>query len=209
MTFEVSDCVYLVTWIVFIFWEISPMRRESTEWYTTEAKSASTFNVPWAVFPFVWLVLKAALVASIYLFLRFSVSVEDWTFLTVYVAFVVNIFMAKTWSLLFFEMRAPVASFFVAIALWLTAVLVLVVMIVAGVVTNNLGTLWYAPMILYCPYVAWLTFAVILNMDWISVKSLPGQDDGLQIRFKTSMGLGAGEAKRHAHRHHLADSINV
>lgn len=194
MTFEVSDCTYLVTWIVFIFWEMAPSRRDTATWYKKESARLGTFQIPSYVFPLVWFFLKAMLVASIFLYLKFSALSTDWTFLTVYVIFVVNVLMAKTWSLLFFEMRMATAALAVAFLLWATAVTVLIVMILAGVVTGNTGTLWAIPMALYIPYVAWLTFAVILNMDWCRAEN--GGELGFSFGFRFS-------TNKHRNKHTL------
>ncbi len=142
------------------------MRRKDQEWYREEGTRIQAVRVPGIVFPVVWFILKSLLVVSIFLFLKFSASADDWTFLAVYVTFVVNVLMAKVWPLLFFSLRRPIPALVVAMLLLVSSILVLIFMIAAGAVTGNTGALWAIPMGLYIPYVAWLTFALYLNANW-------------------------------------------
>ncbi len=167
MTFENFDCVALVTWIIFIFWEIFPMSQDSTEWYKKESRSLQMCRVPQQVFPIAWFLLKSMLVPSIFLFLKFSIDSEHWAFLTVYIVFVINILVAKTWTLLFFTLRKPRLALVVALILAATSLVVLIAMIVGR---DNTGDLWALPLGLYIPYVLWLCFAVVLNINWIIKK---------------------------------------
>jgi hypothetical protein len=174
MTFDNSDVVALVAWMTFVLFEMHAMSPKDVAWYRKNAQNI-TYSLPSWVFPLAWTILKGLLIASNYLFFKYSVSTTHWSFVAVFVLTVVNIVLAKTWSVVFWSMRLikPVEelrrraamAWVIAMVIFATAVAVLVMMGVAA--NQNLsGGQPYLPMGLYIAYPVWLLVAVVLNGAW-------------------------------------------
>jgi tryptophan-rich sensory protein len=123
------------------------------------------------VFPPLWTVLKGLITASIFVYLKslstVAVDAVDSRYLAVYILFVINVIMAKTWTLLFFKLRYTHFALVNAFVLAGTAIAITVLM---GVSSDIVGDIWPVPMSLFIPYAVWLTFAVFLNYDWLRME---------------------------------------
>jgi tryptophan-rich sensory protein len=174
MTFSVADGSQLVVWIIFVFWEpYGSIGNKARDWYTKRSGGLKGYIVPWYIFPFVWTILKGLIVASIFLFFKSltqaAVDAVDYRYLTVYILFVVNVLIAKLWTVLFFKYRLTRAAFWVAFIIFATAVVVVVFM---GISSDIIVDIAYLSMALYIPYVAWLAFALYLNYNWLRMEEV-------------------------------------
>lgn len=166
MTFEYVDVASLIVWIIFVTWQRWPLSRDDVKWYERHLPNLNYVRVPSIVFPIVWTILHILVIASHFLYFHFaSASAEDWHFITVMVLSIVNLILAQYWTFFFFTMRRLTIGFGIAILLFCTA---LVNVIIMGLSDGIVGTLWPLPMALYIPYVIWLAFACLLNYDWMT-----------------------------------------
>ena len=120
-----------------------------TDWYPSLAKPP--FNPPAWVFGPVWTALYATMGVALYLVWR-----EGWPrpdVRTAMILFAVQLVLNGLWSVLFFGLRSPALAFAEILVLWaaiaVTAAAFRTVVPVAGA--------------LMVPYLAWVTFAAILN----------------------------------------------
>jgi tryptophan-rich sensory protein len=122
-------------------------------WYAT-IKKPSIAPPNWVFAP-VWTILFLLMGIAAYLVWR-----QGWSnpqVRTAVVIFLIHLIVNILWSAVFFGLRAPMAAFFVIIALWL---LILVIIILFANITVTAG-------ILLIPYLLWVSFASVLNfMLW-------------------------------------------
>ena len=122
-------------------------------WYAT-IKKPSIAPPDWVFAP-VWTILFLLMGIAAYLVWR-----QGWSnpqVRTAVVIFLIHLIVNILWSAVFFGLRAPMAAFFVIIALWL---LILVIIILFANITVTAG-------ILLIPYLLWVSFASVLNfMLW-------------------------------------------
>jgi len=172
MIFDINAATHLVAWIVFVFWNPLYVSRKAYAWYNEkyEEGKVNQFGVAPSTFGVVWFLLDALRVAFIYLFMYMTIDISNYVFVTVFVLFVVNELVRKTWSHVFFNMRAPGLALVIALFLWASAVAIAVLV---GI-TDNLGINATTPdnfkwmiFTFYMLYVLWLTFAVLLNNEWL------------------------------------------
>jgi len=164
--FAYVDVASLLAWIIFVTWQQWPLSRKDIVWY----EKGGHARVPSYVFPIVWSILHALVVASHFLYFHFaSDSTGDWKFITSLVLSIVNLLLAQYWTFFFFKMRTIRIAFIVALLLLATAAANVTIM---GLSADIVGSLWALPMALYIPYVMWLAFACFLNYDWIKYYSV-------------------------------------
>lgn len=118
-------------------------------WYRSLTKPA--FAPPNWIFAPVWTILFLLMGIALYLVWKqgWNTPAVRGAMILFFVHLVVNIL----WSAVFFGLRAPLAGFFVIIALWF---LILLTMIYFSNVSKPAG-------ILLIPYISWVSFASILN----------------------------------------------
>jgi tryptophan-rich sensory protein len=189
MIFDVNAATYLVAWSVFVFWDPLWVSRGAYAWYNEKYDEGkiSQFGVAPETFGWVWFFLDCLRVVFIYLFMHMTIDVSRYVFITVFVLFVVNELVRKTWSHVFFNLRQPGLALFIALFLWATAVTIVVLV---GI-TDNLGLDATTPdnfkwMIFsfYMLYVLWLTYAVLLNNEW-----LQSENGGWRFNFRVPVVL--------------------
>lgn len=172
MIFDVNAATYLVSWIVFIFWNPLWVSRAAYDSYRQKYEDGklAQFGVAPETFGWVWFFLDCLRVVFIFFFMHMTINVSQYVFITVFVLFVVNELVRKTWAHVFFNLKQPTFALFIALFLWATAVAIVVLV---GI-TSNLGLNATTPdnfkwMIFsfYLLYVLWLTYAVLLNNEWL------------------------------------------
>jgi len=119
---------------------------------------ASRSTPPGWVFGVAWTILYALNALAFYFFWREAVG--DSLYTATIILFIVNLFLNKFWSPIFFGWRQPVAALVVAIVLFVTAA------IIFGFIAASLGaataSLW-----LWLPYLIWLGVAIYLNVRFV------------------------------------------
>lgn len=120
-----------------------------TDWYPSLAKPP--FNPPAWVFGPVWTALYAMMGVALYLVWR-----QGWQRPDVRAAmllFAVQLVLNGLWSVLFFGLRSPALAFAEILALW------------AAIAATAAAFRSVAPAaaLLMLPYLAWVTFAAVLN----------------------------------------------
>lgn len=164
MVFEYADVASLIGWIVIVSWQRWPMTMDDITWYERESLKLRHCRVPSPIFPIVWTLLHALVIASQFSYFKLAAaSAGDVLYVTTFALSIANLLLAQAWTFLFFKMRRIISALIVAILLVLTAVAVCVLM---GVSHGIVGSLWPLPVALYIPYIVWLVFAVILNSQW-------------------------------------------
>ncbi len=122
-------------------------------WYATLRKPS--FTPPNWLFAPVWTILFLLMGISVYLVWRYGLSNSQVRIALL--IFIVQLVVNILWSLVFFGLKAPLAGFFVIIALWL---LILLTIIHFSNISITAG-------ILLIPYILWVSFASVLNfMLW-------------------------------------------
>ncbi len=123
--------------------------RGVTEWYPTLTRPA--FTPPSWIFGPVWTLLY--LMMGFAAFLVWQWGLEAAGVRVALVAFLVQLALNGLWSLLFFGLRAPGAAFVDIILLWLAI----------AVTTWLFWRVVHVAGALMVPYLAWVTFAAVLN----------------------------------------------
>jgi translocator protein len=123
--------------------------RGVTEWYPTLTRPA--FTPPSWIFGPVWTLLY--LMMGFAAFLVWQWGLEAAGVRVALVAFLVQLALNGLWSLLFFGLRAPGAAFVDIILLWLAI----------AVTTWLFWRVVHVAGALMLPYLAWVTFAAVLN----------------------------------------------
>ena len=113
------------------------------EWYATLNKPA--FSPPNWIFGPVWTILYILMGVSLYLV---------WVKKTVPAVFWLQLILNALWSIIFFGMKNPTLAFVDIIALWVAIVLTIKAFSKINKLAGQL--LW--------PYLAWVSFASILNL---------------------------------------------
>lgn len=135
--------VYLVAFIGSLFTSSSV----NTDWYKSIKPSITPPN--W-VFPIVWNVLFFLIALSLY----FSwMSAKKNEKKKIMIVFGINFILNILWSILYFRLKNPVASFFELIVLWFSIILMI---FVTSKISKKAS--W-----LLVPYGIWVGFAGILN----------------------------------------------
>lgn len=171
-----DDVTLLVALITFVYWQIATRSNgngrsgESRAWYDRNRQRVAGGFVPGIAFPIIWFTLYALIVASMYIFFHDYQSTIYYT--AILVLFICNMMLNKWWSVLFFDNEDTMTSLFVAVALFGTA---LAMVILLGM------TPAYTSMGLLMPYLVWLAFAVYLNYQW-NKRGLPTVTDGKRKR---------------------------
>lgn len=123
--------------------------RSLKDWYPTLEKPS--WNPPNAVFAPVWTLLFIAMGVAVYRV--WGVGLDDPQVQVTLALFVVQLVLNFLWSLCFFGLRSPGLALLEIVFLWLAVVATTVAM---GRVDTLSG--W-----LLAPYVAWVSFAAVLN----------------------------------------------
>ena len=113
-------------------------------WYTTINKPF--FNPPNWVFAPVWTTLFVLMGISLYLIWKNKLAVRF---------FIIQLILNILWSALFFGLRSPLLAFIEIIVLWIFILLT----IIYSYKTSKTAAY------LLIPYIAWVTFAAILNFS--------------------------------------------
>ncbi|MCX8190002.1 MAG: tryptophan-rich sensory protein [Candidatus Diapherotrites archaeon] len=118
-------------------------------WYAYLEKPS--FTPPNWVFGPAWSTLYTLMGISLYLVLESNTKKEKLK-LALYV-FAVQLFLNILWSLLFFGLESPFLGLICIILMWLSIVLTI----------NVFSRISFKAAMLLLPYLAWVTFAMILN----------------------------------------------
>lgn len=119
-------------------------------WYQTLAKPS--FNPPDSVFAPVWTTLYFLMAIAAWLAWR---RVGTTGVRTPLIIFGVQLALNVAWSAVFFGLRSPGAALFVIVTLWCAIVATIVAM----------GRISRVSALLLAPYLAWVTFASVLNFQ--------------------------------------------
>jgi tryptophan-rich sensory protein len=179
MTFGLVDVGALLGILSAVFPEwFFRMSNKQGQWYTNELvtgamrTASDILKPPRATFPIAWSVIKACDVASYYLFFKFTINPDiNWTFPTAFALMALTQILGKTWGPVFFEWKRFDLSLWLAVALQLSHAAYFATIIVAQTIYGNLGYLWYVPMILALPRLAWQCYAIVLNWAWMMYNS--------------------------------------
>ncbi|KPK01963.1 MAG: hypothetical protein AMS20_12690 [Gemmatimonas sp. SG8_28] len=123
--------------------------RSVTDWYPALAKPP--FNPPSWVFGPVWTALYLMMGAALYLVWREGAQRPEVR--TAILLFAVQLALNGLWSVLFFGVRSPALAFAEILLLW-TAI---------GATTLAFWAIRTTAGALLLPYLAWVTFAAVLN----------------------------------------------
>ena len=121
-----------------------------TTWYVTLHKPS--FNPPPWIFGPVWTLLYMLMGISLFLIWVSKKSKAKTSALTY---FYIQLFLNSLWSILFFGYKLPLLSFIEVIAMW---IMILFSIISFAKINKTAAYLLY-------PYLAWVTFASILNLS--------------------------------------------
>lgn len=120
-------------------------------WYTTLQKPV--FNPPSWIFGPVWTLLYLVMGISLYIFWNTKTNAKEKR--QGLSLFFVQLALNVLWSILFFGLKSPIAAFFGIILLWLVIFLTI----------KNFLQISKAAGWLLIPYIAWVSFAAVLNLS--------------------------------------------
>ena len=118
-------------------------------WYVNIRKPF--FTPPDSIFGPVWIILYALMGVS--LFLVWRKGLGSVFAKRAFFVFIVQLLLNSLWSFVFFGCRAPLSGLIVIILLWAA----ILVTIISFFKISRIAS------ILLLPYIAWVTFAVVLN----------------------------------------------
>lgn len=157
--FVAVDVYGLIAWLTFTYWQLSPNRSTSTSstWYD-EKRTKIACSPPGWLFGVAWTILFALIATSAFMYSRNYDENNDY-YISVIVLLVVNIFLNKLWSLVFFdnEQSRVGLALFIALGMFATEIAILVLM--------GLTAAW-TEFGLFAPYAVWTLFAIYLNLQW-------------------------------------------
>lgn len=120
-------------------------------WYATLNKPF--FSPPNFIFAPVWTTLYILMGVSLYLVWDKGISKKKVKIAVLF--FALQLFLNFLWSILFFALHSPILALFEIIILWLV---ILITIMKFRKVSNASSLLLY-------PYIAWVSFASILNLS--------------------------------------------
>lgn len=161
---NIDQCIRLISLTVFVLWEYTTRNNASVrkhynakaEYYGIKSK------IPAEWFPVIWLVLKALIIASSFLYMEYTININNWAYIVFFSLFYANIILAKFWMPLFFDMHRHNEAGVVAFLLFATAYAIFGVMFCR----ENVGDDGLLPAFLWLPYPLWLTVALFINVRW-------------------------------------------
>ena len=154
--YEMSILLQIVAWFTFVFWQpYGSDYRTNRKWYEAK-KTFIMFAPPGWIFGIAWSILYGLITCSAVIFFNtFSSSIAT------FVLFFVNVVLNKFWSPVFFGRQ------------WVGVALVIVICMIGteiGVlILFGLEFQWVA-FALYCPYLIWSMYALILNIQFYQLK---------------------------------------
>lgn len=169
--FAREDVNALFSLVPLVFWQLynPPVNRNYGEAYELERKKHQVGLAPPAwVFPVAWTLVYGLIIASGFIFFR-EYHDGNAFYLATAIIYLVNIMLNKYWSVVFFRgtVNARRYALLILIVLLLTGGAVVILQFEAGA---------RLPASLYLGYVAWLCFAFVLNIKWLSIPPyVPGK----------------------------------
>lgn len=145
------NALALVAWIAFTYF---PLGFSGNHWRTYQKIRHRVWGTPpgW-VFGLVWFVLYMLMSLAIWFFWRDTRVNGVWD--AAWIIYVVNVFLNKIWTPIFFNARLMGLAALDAVLVLLTAIAVLVLFAVNG---------RWVSFVLYISYVVWLFYAVYLSI---------------------------------------------
>ena len=119
----------------------------NSEWYNSVKPSITP---PGWAFPIAWTILYILIAISLYLALR-DVKTKQKT--KIIILFTLNLISNALWSLFYFRLQNPILAFLDLLVIWIT-----IILLIKTTSKINKTSAW-----LLIPYLAWVSFAGILN----------------------------------------------
>lgn len=142
--------------------------------------------LPGYVFGPAWLLLYGLIIASGFIFFR-EYAVDNPYYLTTCILYLVNILLNKLWPLAFFSLTLNGRRY---------ALIILIVLLLTGAAVLALQLLSGAllPGLLYAAYLAWLVYALLLNIKWLWVPPcLRSAHDGSSLERPVGRSVSAAK----------------
>jgi tryptophan-rich sensory protein len=182
------DITLVLSLLTFVFWQMSKTSmKEMRQIY------GKNQLIPPYVFGIVWTILYVCIVLSGY-FSMSSAIVQDQYYLARFIFFVVNLFLNKFWSVLFFDMRLYGWQSILTIVLILATGIVYLVLAGLSFGLTLSGTTEHTYLIvsivLFTLYMTWCVIALVLN--WRFKPS----DETLPILKSVESKISSGKLKR-------------
>jgi len=171
MLFDKDVLGRLVTWIIFVaLTDVLWVGRKGYDYYAANARYRIKFLRPpaWLFGP-VWLILDVLRIAFIFMFVEWSIDINQWSFLTVSIMFIVQELLNKTWGHIFFNMRNSGLALIVATIMFIISLTITIITPVGDNIGSDLinpDNYKYTLMAFFLLYTLWLFYAVVLNWQW-------------------------------------------
>lgn len=177
MEFSREDVTALLALVPLVLWQPSwGNDQKSREIYDMQrVKHNIRLALPGYVFGPAWLILYGLIVANGFIYFR-DYAESNPFYLTTFILYLTNILLNKLWPLAFFSLSLNGRRY---------ALLILIVLLLTGAAVVALQILSGAtvPSILYGLYVAWLLYAMMLNIKWLWI---PPCFQGLSPKYKSA-----------------------
>jgi tryptophan-rich sensory protein len=182
------DITLVLSLLTFVFWQMSKTSmKEMRQIY------GKNQTIPPYVFGIVWTILYVCIVLSGYFSMSSAIMQDDY-YLARFIFFVINMFLNKFWSVLFFDMRLyGWQSILTVVLIFLTGVVYLVLAGLSyGLTTagSTEHTYLIVSIVLFLIYVAWCVVAFFLNITFKPA------DETLPILKSVESKVSNGKLKR-------------
>lgn len=159
--FGFNEVVAICAWGAFTFYQFSSLGSwKSRSWYDDNAPA---WGPPGYVFGIIWTILYAATTTAMFYFTQNS-QADSWQLILGVVMYMVHMYFNKLWSVYFWDYNDPRGALYILIfPILLTGVGLLIAMVV-----DQSGLFW-VPVMLLCIYIAWLLYALALNVYWVNM----------------------------------------
>ena len=99
MSLTVEGTTRLVAWTALVLFEVYTLSRSRRASYDKEmmALRMPAYQIPSWVFAWIWYALKGLIVTSMFFWMEYAVSVDDWTFPTVFALVFALVVLALPW----------------------------------------------------------------------------------------------------------------
>jgi len=163
--FGVDQCVRLVVWFLFLYWEPYEMRKRNAKYYEQHLYRLDQMAIPAPWFMIIWTILKGLMVAAIFLFMEYYAVTKEWTFYAVYGTFFALVVFSKFWTMIFFGWHRYLLALLLAMVLAALAACTTIFMWLAR---DQLGDLWWLPGALMIAPTVWYFVAIALTWQWMN-----------------------------------------
>jgi len=164
MGFDATSGAVLLTWGVFTAFQFHNPTPSDLKYYESNFRRLRVFRIPWPAYIVLFVLTYGPLFVSIFLYHLWLSSFSEVP-VTIYILYLVMLMVDKIWFVFFFRYKNMPATIFCALVqVALSATLIILMCTNAS--RQEVGDLWYVPMILQIPFFLLMAHLVVFSVDW-------------------------------------------